>query len=530
MATNNISKDTTKSISSIPLLTAGTTPISASSNSKGSKEEILEAIQSISKQLNEQVEVALEKINIRITNLEDSKSDIPRFNFSGSPDRGRASSGTNLDPDFASTNLKTIMPKNLRRQTLSEISKNLNLLDSAPNEVVVSVTKTLPDHSHLILKDFNDKKKVIWFFNQVEKYIAENNYVLLIRNLLSTKAINILLAHFHHDGLTNHSVYYGLSNAEITEYIYRVIAPRDREEAYDMLASVTFRLQGYRYTSTNSDEFYECFIQYERDFEDMAAVVEYSKVTNHGVSLMPPCTKNPMGVISIVTKAINPTGGVVIVDNIINQTDYAIVKSWADDEFGYIKFLRHLDKALYIESQRAKANKAAAARATRDYKTGLDYKPTTERTDPRIRPGGRLNHFQTSSYAQDSEEDLDPYPYVYNPQRDFNRPVVDDDLDVTEDAESSIDPFEQAINNLTSTGKPLDKPNGCLRILYFGTCKNGDKCTFSHESGNLTRTCMWVYNAMRKSKYFKPPPSTSRNFTHIEQRPVADDGSKTVDV
>ena len=488
-------------------------------NSQGSgndrnDENLIKAFKDVAKDLDAKLESAVKVINSRISDLEISHVGA-KLDFTGGTPTNQ-STGTSIDPDFLSDRLRTVMPKNLRRQTLSESVDDTKSLDPLKNETVVTLTRVQPDYSHIVLKDLVDFKHVLWFINQIIKYKSENGITLPIRNLLSTKARGLLIARFRFSGIESEAAYYELSNGELTDFIYTYIAPKSFEQAHAMLSEVKFKLDNYVYTATNGDTFFENFIMYQKEFLDVAAIVAYSAKTGSRKSFMPPCTRNPMGSLSIIMKALNPNGKSPLIENILNKEKSGVTKQWADDPFGHVKVLEYLTGHLDEEAKRALANKVSHVQATTDFRSGVSHASTRDSADPRIRPRhtSRFNHI---SREHDSDEE---YEHARQPYRDVSRPAQDDDTYM--DMPDSDEAFEQSLNALQTPNKQVtktDQPNGCFKMTAYGTCVNGAKCKFSHDPAVLTRTCMHWVKVFQNSTYFKSQPFQPRTLAHTHQSP-----------
>lgn len=482
-------------------------------------EELLAAIKQVSDSLDTKLDSAVKVINSlssRLSDLEVSKSGV-KLEFEGATPV--ADRGTQLDPDFTSTNIKTPAPRNSRRQTLAEVTLDTNVLDPPVHEVPVTMTRMQPDYTNIYLKEISDLKHVVWFFNQILKYKSENNITLVIRNLISDKAINLLIARFRYEGIENRETYYSLSNGDLTDYVYKYVTARSLEEAYYMLIAIIFKMDGYKYSPTNADEFYEKFIQYAKEFHDIAVIIAYSAKILPGISYLPPCNKTPMGIITIVTKALSLNGRVPLVENIISQTPHATLKQWGEDPTGYTKFFKYLDILLFKEANRARAARVAQIQATTDFKTGVINVPFSDKSDPRMTRQNRFhNLFERVEHDSDDEyEQQTSLPHREAATRH------QEEMDMPDDS------FELDFHALQIAGaKPTtfksDQPNGCFKMMAQGKCPRGNTCTFSHDSAVLARTCAYWINSLQKSQYYKPSHH-SRPLTHLQQS--SSEGSST---
>lgn len=482
--------------------------------------ELLQAINNVASNLKISLDSAVKEINTRLTDLEFSQiQNAVKLDFTGgTPINYQPVAGTEINTDFLSDRIRTVMPKNLRRQTLFESVRDTEVLDPDNNEARVTLTRVQPDYSHIQLDNISDFKHVLWFVNQILKYKSENNLTLLMRNLVTSKARTLLIARFKSMGLNDEEAFYGLPNSVLLDYIYTYATAKSMEEGHLMLSSIAFKGAHILFDemNLNGDVYFEKFILYRKEYIDTAALIAYTATIHHGISFLPPCTKSHMGQITLILQALNPASKNFYVANIVNRAESKLVKQWSEDPLGHVKFLDHLESHLSELAALARRNRVVKIQATTDFKTGTQHGSVNkDKADPRIRPSnhGRFHHLFT---AHDSDDEKESNSFPINPHREPSRPVHDSDLDVPD----SEDNFEFDFNALQTPSKPAnkpDQPNGCFKMSAYGTCANGAKCKFSHDPAVLTRTCLFWVKVFQNSSYYKPQSFQPRTLAHTHQ-------------
>jgi len=404
----------------------------------------------------------------------------------------------------------------------------------------VLYVRTPPRFDHIVLKKIY-VEDVRVFIELVIQYQVAYKYQLPVATMLAPKVREEILAKYRQLTLTK---FYQLSTDNLLKILQIECRPTTTLSFYEILKKhLKFEVApGFRPFTSNYKLFYDELIAYK-----YRTLQYFELMSEDNSEAIPPITNREGGLIKLWADKVPFDYGQRVCKTIMKK-----VSSFSD----FHTFLNHFYNLatthfrMYEQARGLEEHFSKSTAMDSSHKASADtsgdkhasYNAAKKRifnnhsnTNKKRYPSSSLHQVEevpfdydhddpTASELHDALECDENVPYFPNDDNDqypdSNDKEDDGPSDVQDSDGESVDaqlaelmhiaptnnyprfsdnkPGILSRNNLTSTP---DRPNGCFQLLFNGSCKKGDKCTFPHDFKNLQRAHAFYLKQLQASKY-----------------------------